>query len=190
MNIIKKLSSIFLFFTVFYEVSAMDDQGRERGDYYYRLGFTYRDQGKLDDAIAQYKLAIQNDTYVGDCYYRLGGIYRDQGRLDDAIAQYKLAIQNDTHVGDCYYRLGFIYRDQGKLDDAIAQYKLAIQNDTYVGDSHYRLGNIYERLLEIQENPQHFREALYQYKLAYENTSDGDFKREIGEVMQRCDPIL
>ncbi|HYL68945.1 MAG TPA: tetratricopeptide repeat protein, partial [Candidatus Limnocylindria bacterium] len=49
------------------------------------LGWTYHFQGKVDDAIAECKLAIEVDPEFGNPYNDIGAYLIDLGRLDEAI---------------------------------------------------------------------------------------------------------
>jgi tetratricopeptide (TPR) repeat protein len=57
------------------------------------LGLALAGQGKLDEAIAEYRHAIELDPKNGDPHNNLGLTLKDQGKLDDAIAEYHHAIE-------------------------------------------------------------------------------------------------
>ena len=48
------------------------------------LGWTYRFQGKIDDAIAECKKAIQIDPEFGNPYNDIGAYLIEKGEYDDA----------------------------------------------------------------------------------------------------------
>src|SRR5260370_160177 len=56
-----------------------------------------RGQGKLDDAIAEYRRAIEIDPNYAFAHNNLGVALRGQGKLDDAIAEYRRAIEIDPN---------------------------------------------------------------------------------------------
>ena len=64
------------------------------------LGHALRDQGKLDEAIAELRKAVTLDPKSGVCHLNLGLALCDQGKLNEAIAEFRKAIELDpTLVG-------------------------------------------------------------------------------------------
>ena len=57
------------------------------------LGYVLREQGKLDEAIAEYRTAIRLQPDDADAHTNLGIALRKQGKLDEAIAEYRAAIR-------------------------------------------------------------------------------------------------
>ena len=62
--------------------------------------------GKLDEAIATYHQAIQNNPKFHWSHYYLGKALEDQGRLDEAILWYCQAIEINSQFFPGYCRLG------------------------------------------------------------------------------------
>src|SRR5204862_1782503 len=64
---------------------------------HYDLANALLHEGKLDDAIAHYKKAVQLRPNYASAYYNLGAALFYKGQLDDAIAQWQttLAMQPD-----------------------------------------------------------------------------------------------
>jgi tetratricopeptide (TPR) repeat protein len=86
-----------------------------------------RDQGKLDEAVACYRKALDLNPNLAEVNNNLGVVLKDQGKLDDAIACCCRAIQLKPDWADAHNSLGNILRDQGKLDEAVACYLRALQ---------------------------------------------------------------
>ena len=105
------------------------------------LGICSRRQGKLDEAIACYRKAIELDPKYACAHNNLGNALSDQGKLDEAIACYRKAIELDPKYASAHYNLGNALDDQGKLDEAIACYRKAIELDPKYADAHNNLGN-------------------------------------------------
>jgi len=85
-------------------------------------GNTLHSQGKVDEAIAEYREALRIDPNHRDARYNFGIALYDQGTLDEAIAEYRenLRINPKDSIG--HYNLGIALYDQGALDEAIVEY--------------------------------------------------------------------
>ena len=53
------------------------------------LGIEYAKQGKLDEAIAEFKEATRVNPDYADAHYNLGVAYAKQDRVDEAIAEFE-----------------------------------------------------------------------------------------------------
>jgi tetratricopeptide (TPR) repeat protein len=75
------------------------------------LGWTYRHQGRLDDAIEQCKLAIGVDPGFGNPYNDIGAYLIEKGDADGAIPWLELATRAQRYESYHYpwYNLGRAY---------------------------------------------------------------------------------
>ena len=71
-----------------------------RSDAHSELALALRDQGKLDDAIIEFRDAIEIDPKDVDAPNNLGVAPRDQGKLDDAVAESRRTIEIDPKDAD------------------------------------------------------------------------------------------
>lgn len=81
---------------------------------------TLRKQGKLDEAIAWYKKAIELDSKSAWAHGNLGFILHEQKKFDEAIACYRTAIELDPKFALAHNRLGAALATKGNLGEAIA----------------------------------------------------------------------
>jgi beta-lactam-binding protein with PASTA domain/Flp pilus assembly protein TadD len=122
-----------------------------------QLGDIAREQGRLDEALAQYKLAEQafreaeeNAVYVfatkglGDTYRgmaNVGMLSRDRVLTREAIAnsenKYSQALRAHGDFSQAYVGLGNLYEDTGRKDEAIRMYRRAIAVRPEVPQSYY-----------------------------------------------------
>ncbi|MBW4593151.1 MAG: tetratricopeptide repeat protein, partial [Brasilonema angustatum HA4187-MV1] len=132
---------------------------------HFNQGLALYKQGKLDQAIASYRKALQIDPNDRDAHNNLGNALYEQGKLDQAIASYRKALQIDPNDPNAHYNLGNALYEQGKLDQAIASYRKALQinpNDAYahnnLGLALYEQGKLdqaiasYRKALQIDPN--------------------------------------
>ncbi|MEL7036725.1 MAG: tetratricopeptide repeat protein [Cyanobacteria bacterium J06592_8] len=117
---------------------------------YNNLGNALYDQGKLEEAIASYKKAIEINPECADAYNSLGLALRQQGQLEEAIASYKKAIEINPKYTYAYNNLGLALRQQGQLEEAIENYKKAIEiNPEYT----YAYNNLGVVVLKQKSSP-------------------------------------
>lgn len=115
-------------------------------DIYYRLGNVNREIKNNNEAIAQYKRAIELDPRnaeyyycLADCYEQIGSMYEQKKVLIESL------IYNDTSP-EVYYKLGIIFQTQNDINSAISKFKKAIElNDNYV-EAKCKLALIYEHI--------------------------------------------
>jgi tetratricopeptide (TPR) repeat protein/serine/threonine protein kinase len=110
-----------------------------RGNYHYN-------QGKLDQALADFNLAIQLDPKYAAAYYNRGNVYSKQGKLDQALADFNKAIELDPKDATNYLHRASFYYTQGKLDLVLADYTKAIQLDhPRKTDTYFNRGIVYAK---------------------------------------------
>jgi RNA polymerase sigma factor (sigma-70 family) len=99
-------------------------------------------QGKLDEAAASFRRAIQIDPRDAQAYNNLGIVLLRQGKLVEAIDCFRRAIELDPKLTQAHYNLGNALHQQGKLDEAVACFRRAIQLDPRDAQAHNNLGNV------------------------------------------------
>ena len=78
---------------------------------YTYLGWTYRHQGRLDDAIAECKKAIEVDAGFGNPYNDIGAYLTEKSEYDEAIPWLERATRAERYESFHYpwYNLGRVY---------------------------------------------------------------------------------
>jgi len=109
------------------------------------IGTAYREQGRLDEARAEYEAALVVHREVGDLRAEstvitsLGNVHRLQGRTELARQHYEQALAINRRRGDrrtegvAMNNLGNIAREQGELSLANAHYEAALARAREVG---------------------------------------------------------
>jgi protein O-mannosyl-transferase len=107
----------------------------------YGLGNALFQEGKVDEAIAQYQKALQiNPNYAETCN-NLGNALLEQGKVNEAIEYLQKALQiNPDNVEACG-NLGNALLHQGKVDEAIEHLRKAVQINPHSANAHDILGN-------------------------------------------------
>lgn len=84
-------------------------------------------RGKLDEAMAEVKLARQLDPLSLDIILNLGILHGWKGELDAAIEEYKKLLEMDRNSARAHAQLGTAYRRQGRDEEAIAETEKAVE---------------------------------------------------------------
>jgi tetratricopeptide (TPR) repeat protein len=93
------------------------------------LGWTYSFQGKLQEAIAECKKAIEADPEFGNPYNDIGAYLIELERLDEAIPWLEKAIHAKRYEPRHYphYNLGRIYLIKGMIKKALDEFQKALE---------------------------------------------------------------
>ncbi len=123
------------------QAAASARQAHQAGDlrqaeHYYRfvvaeghnqLGVVYAQMGRVADAEAQFRLAVQHWPDAAGILNNLCNVLKMQGKLDEAEDAARKALQLDPNHAIYYSALGEALRSQGKLDEALTCYRRTVQ---------------------------------------------------------------
>ncbi|HZE98899.1 MAG TPA: tetratricopeptide repeat protein [Planctomycetota bacterium] len=132
-------------------------------DSHYNKGVEFYDDGKLPDAIREYRMAIQDTPSNVRARYNLAVCYHDQGKKDDAAAEYAEVLKLDPDNARALVSLASIRADERKDAEALELLEKAAGADRHSGFPRSCLGAYYERKGE----PEKAMEA-YQASVAVE----------------------
>jgi tetratricopeptide (TPR) repeat protein len=132
-------------------------------DFYYALGSMADNKQKWDDAIENYKKAIELDDKYADAYYGLGGDYFQKGNFELELQNYEKAVQLAPDNADYQFYLANAYEDTGRYLEAIKGYK---------------------RVLSIDAN---HKEAMHDLALAYMAMGDKAAAAQLVPALKRLD---
>jgi tetratricopeptide (TPR) repeat protein len=119
-----------------------------RGQTLTNLGNVYADQGRWEEAIANYEKALEIFRALGDRHGEaqtlgnLGNVYRLQGRWEEAIANYEKALEIFRALGDRHgegktlNNLGTVYRPAGPLGRGHRLLRESLEIFRTLGDRH------------------------------------------------------
>jgi tetratricopeptide (TPR) repeat protein len=128
---------------------------------HFNLGNALRQEGKLDEAMSQYRSALQIRPDYPQAHNNLGKSFLQKGQVDNAITQFQQALQINPGLATAHYNLGAALFEKGKVDEAIAQYQLALQLSPGYAQGHFDLavaflqkGRVTEAITENQKGLQ------------------------------------
>lgn len=96
---------------------------------YTYLGWTYRSQGKLEEAIRECRKAIELDPGYGNPYNDIGAYLIELGRHSDAVPWLEKAIHSERYEAYHYpwYNLGRVYASQELYNKARQCFERSLQ---------------------------------------------------------------
>jgi tetratricopeptide (TPR) repeat protein len=145
------------------------------------LGRAYQDLGRLEEAIREYKKAIEIFPNNYKAYYNLGVLYDGQGALKEAVANYKRTIAINPAFIDAQFNLGNIYHNQGLLEEAIHQYRKVTELDPTDFEARNNLGVAYARQGKFDQAIAQWEKVL---EIEPQNKSAGDNVKKAKEMME------
>ena len=97
-------------------------------------------QGRFDEAIKNYRQAIQLNPNYAEALNNLGIALADKGRFGEAIEAFSKAIQINPNDCKVLNNLGGSLADMGQFDEAIENYRKAIQINSNRPETLFHLG--------------------------------------------------
>ncbi len=98
-------------------------------------------QGRLDEAAAHYRAALEANPRLAEAMLGLGAVLDTQGRTDEALRQYFAAVEAKPDFAEAHNNLSSIYvkRDDAQL--ALRHASEAVRLRPNYAEAHYNLGN-------------------------------------------------
>ena len=143
-------------------------------DIYFQLGQINQSIKNYNEAISQYKKAIERDTnpafyyYLAECYAEINNIFEEKKALIECV-------KYDNQNYNAHYKLAKICKSQNDIQGAISGMRKALELNNNFIDAKYGLAillelkgqkdeaiNLYEEILAI--NPEH-KEAIDNLKM-------------------------
>lgn len=123
------------------------------------LGWALLENNKFNDAVNEYKNAVNIDKNFFPAYFNLGLAYMQVKKYDLAVEAFKKALAIQPKSPQAKLNLGIVYNEIGKYDAALKELKDAYEMNRGSTDIIYEIGRTYEKLGKKEE-------ALYQYQSA------------------------
>jgi superkiller protein 3 len=142
------------------------------------LGDARQAKGQYDEAIAEYRKALQLEPENARVHFGLGKIYYNEKQLyHEAVAEYERAIQLDPKFVEAHLSLGEIYEEKGLYQDAITRYGQVLSLDPRHPGATYGLALAYEKV-----DP---KRAIEQWELYIELASSLPSEKEWVDIAKK-----
>jgi tetratricopeptide (TPR) repeat protein len=142
------------------EMAQLRELGADLRDFSFRLGYIAASEGRSDEAIAHFRLAIEENPENGAAYNYLGFELAKKGDLEAAEEHYRKAIEVSPNYPAAYVNLGNLYAHRELYDEAIIFYGSALNAQPGNADAFYGLGYTYFQLEDYQEATIYFTATI------------------------------
>jgi Tfp pilus assembly protein PilF len=144
------------------------------------LGEVFERQGKIDDAISEYREALRLVPDQAEWRNNLGLLYAAQGKVAEAMGQFAIATRVRPSFADAHVNLGAMHARAGQSAEAIAAYTEAVRLEPGNALAH---GNLALALA----NAGRLAEAMHECAEALRLEPDNDRWRQLSALLSQRD---
>jgi Flp pilus assembly protein TadD len=123
-------------------------------------GYGHQQQGRLDEAVACYRMALNLKPDCPEAHNNLGTALAQQGLLEKAVQCFRKALGFKPDYPDAYTNLGTALQQQGLLQEAIACFRIALDLQPESPEAHNSLGCVLGKLGRSTEAVACYRRAI------------------------------
>jgi len=151
---------------------------------YLASGNSYFEQKKYQEAIIEYRNAVQQDARFGEARLRLAEAYVQIGDKPNALREYVRAADLLPNDAKAQLTAGGLLLDAGHYDDAKGRAEKVLEGDPKSVEAHILLGNALARLRDFESAVKQLQEAI---DLAQRRTNltDTGYRRRVAELENR-----
>ena len=124
------------------------------------LGFELAEQGRLDDALANFQAALSIDPNVPETHNNLAMVLLKQGKVSESLTQSTAALRLKSNFPEAQVNLGRALFLQGNYTQALDHLTRALPSLPDHPIAHANLGDVLARLDRWDEAIAHYSQAL------------------------------
>ena len=148
-------------------------------DQHLRKGAKLKGNGHLQQALVEFKRALEADPDFAQAHAALLSTYLDLRQLSKAEEHYHAAVKSDSDMYEVHHNFGVLLTLQGKPREAAEAFRRALEINPFNANSHNNLGFALADQGVLTEAVRHFR-------LALENNPNLRFPHfGLGQILQR-----
>lgn len=129
-------------------------------DAHIRLGLTFQEQGRIDEAIASYKRALALAPDSPAAHTNLGSALRQQGKQQDALLCFRKALALEPELAETHFNVGIASYQAGDLPSAKSALAKYLQSQPNDRAALITLGEACSRSNELDEAASCFERVL------------------------------
>ncbi len=142
--------------SLFFHAAAIKDNNIA----HLNLGAIYQDEGRLNEALAEYRASAQVAPGYSRVHSNLGSVLDALGRPEEALAEYRLALQLEPNSPLLHDGIGIVFVELGHFDEAMSQFSEAARLDPAYPWPYFQMGKGLLQQGRDAEAIGKFREAL------------------------------
>ncbi len=127
---------------------------------YNNLGYYLSGQGRVEEAMDNYRLSLKINPTYEDALNNLGYALAGQKKYAEAIPYYEAALRTRPNHVEVHNNFGNALSELGRLDEAIAHYLFVLKEKPDHADAHNNLGIALAMQGKLEEAIRQFHEAI------------------------------
>jgi tetratricopeptide (TPR) repeat protein len=127
---------------------------------HYNLANALADDGRIDEAMAHYTRAIQQEPALAPAHFNLANLKMAKADTEGAIVEFRATLKLNPQSASAHVNLGHALEVKGSLPDAVAEYRKAISVGPGEALGHAALAVALIRQGDRAEATEQFRQAL------------------------------
>ena len=124
------------------------------------LGNALKHQGKIEEAIAHFKKALQINPGYAKAHNNLGTALASQGKTEEALKHFGMALYINPGYATAHSNIGVALAGRDEFEKAIVHFKAALRLEPDSAEVHSNLGAALVRRGQLQEALEHLHIAL------------------------------
>ncbi len=140
-----------------------DFHGYHRGEHpqtYYTIALAKASQEKYEEAIEQYRRAIELSPGYAGAYNSMGVALEKLGRGEEAVEAYETALNKDPTLASAANNIGSYHWSKKDHEMAARWFAQAVEIDPYMAVAHFNLGGMLVQSGELELAEAHFKSAV------------------------------
>jgi tetratricopeptide (TPR) repeat protein len=124
------------------------------------MGYSLARVGKLNEAIRQYRAALELDATNVNAYFNLANALAADGRTKEAIENYQQVLKLRPNHSRGHFALADVLLQAGRSEDAMDHYQQAINYDPEFTAAYLRVGTLLAEQGQYENAIAYYRHAL------------------------------
>ena len=160
---------------------------KEPGDFtaHYNLAALLKGQGKIEEAIEEFRRALQIEPADATALNSLGVALASEGKVDEAITQFRRALERRADYVNARYNLANLLASQDQFDEAVPNYREVLKANPHDEAARQRLAAVLQALGNTRASRGAMEEAVLYYSQSLELQPDADIYNNLGSAYAR-----